>query len=163
MQLKKLRRLVRVTNLLYRQEAAEVAKLQGERSSLLESMESAAQRLDAETTSAFDAGLALAWAARRRHELTKTDSDLEDQLKIAGAALASLKGAESRLENEQSRLERESERRTLEQVIENVVQRSARFGQDRDYSIGNDSDDTARASGGQARRSEPSKSDGADR
>lgn len=146
MQIKKLRRLVRVTTLLYRQEAAEAAKLQGERSSLLESLEGAAQRLDADATSAFDASLAIAWAARRRQELTRTDAELEDQLKIAGSALASMKGAENRLASERSKLEREAELRTLEQVIESVVQRGARFGQDGAYTLDSESEDAAGAS-----------------
>ena len=165
MQIKKLRRLVRVTKLLYRQEAAEVAKLQGERSSLLQSVESAAQHLDAETTSAFDASLAIAWASRRRHELTRAEAELEDQLKIAGSALASLKGAESRLASEETKLERAAELRTLEQVIENVVRRDTSFGQDGAYSFDNDGENTARssASGGQAGQRALTKGDGTDR
>lgn len=151
MRIDKLRRLVRVTKLLYRQEAAEVARLQGERSSLLDSMESAAQRLDADATSAFDAGLAIAWAGRRREELGRADARLEDQLKAAGSALASMKGAESRLTSEQGKLDRAAERRSLEQVIDNVVRRGSSFGQDGAYSFGSENDGPASApsSGGQ--------------
>jgi hypothetical protein len=143
MHIDKLRRLVRVTKLLYRQEAAEVAKLQGERSSLLDSMESAAQRLDADSTSAFDASLAIAWAGRRRRELARADGRLEEQLKSAGSALASLKGAESRLTSEEDKLERAAEMRALEQVIENVVRRDSSFGQDGTYTLGAENGDAA--------------------
>lgn len=135
MRIDKLRRLVRVTNLLYRQEAAEVARLQGERSSLVELMESATVRLDSDTASAFDASLAISWVARRRQELANTDVELDLQLKVASSALASVKGAESRLEGEKAKLDRAAEQSLLEQVIENVVRPDSSFGQDQTVNI----------------------------
>ncbi len=136
MRIDKLRRLVRVTKLLYRQESAEVARLQGERSSLVELMESATHRLDADGASAFDASLAIAWVGRRRQELVQADARLDQQLMTASSALASAKGAESRLSSEQGELERAAEQRVLEQVIDNVVRPDSRFGQDAAYSVG---------------------------
>lgn len=155
MQIRKLRRLVRVTNLLYRLEAAEVAKLQGERSSLLDSMESAAHRLDAEDVSAFDANLAIAWAAKRRQELVRADTLLEDRLKAAGSALASFKGAESRLSSEQDKLDRAAELSALEQIIENVVRRRSSFGQDAAYSLSSENDGLACSSSSGAEAGHP--------
>ena len=129
MKIDKLKRLVRVTQLLYRQEAAEVARLQGERTDLLQSMDVAVQRLDADATFSFEAGIALPWAGRPRRETARAYTKLESQLSAAGSALASLKGAESRLSSERGKLEKEAESKELEQVIENVVRRGSRLGQ----------------------------------
>lgn len=119
-----LRRLVRVTELLYRQQAVQVAQLSQARAEISRLAASAEGFLDGDYAAlATLPELAVARAARLRRLLVESDGSLEARIDIASGALAGFKGAESRLSAERARASQAANDRSLDEVIDFVVRR----------------------------------------
>ena len=124
LRIEKLRRLVRVTEILYAQQVAELAKMSQARDDIALSAECARGCIDSgDAGGALFPQLTIARAARLRKQLLDCDGKLAAQLEIASSALAGLKAAASSLEDERSKVERAATERALEDIIDRVARR----------------------------------------
>lgn len=120
--IKKLRRLVRVTEHLYRQNAAELARLGNER------VEKSDAALDAEGHLANlppDWALlhsqAIGRAARLRTALGAASNKLAEQSEVTGAAMSRQKSAELKLKCELEKQTHAAEGQAMESILDSIV------------------------------------------
>jgi len=118
----RLNRLVRVAQLIYRREAAELARKQLEAREANEIVADAEQRLDAPLAAGdFLAQLSVVRAARARHQLAKADARVHDQLETTRDAMSRKKGAESELDIHAMEIERAHARKDADDLQERVA------------------------------------------
>lgn len=114
----RIRRLVRVTRLIYRQQAAEVVALRVEHEEKQMAATDSAKRLESQDVPTPFAQMALNRADRLRVEAAGADRRLRESLEMARAALVSMKGAEARLVADHRAMDSSRERQNLDEVLE---------------------------------------------
>jgi hypothetical protein len=128
----KLKRLVRLTELVYRLEAVAAGELLQSQRVLESGAQEACAVLDEVDSPSFLRELALARAARYRSTAEASRIELDLQLSVAVEALARFKGAETLAEASAEANSRGEAQRTLEDAIDGP--RATRFGQGADTS-----------------------------
>jgi hypothetical protein len=118
----RLQRLVRVTRILYQQEAAELARKKREAIEAGETAAAAELRLDAPLEGGdFLSQLSVVRAARARQESVAADTRLHAQLDATMDAMSKKKGAESEQEVHASERQKSLASRDADEVLERVV------------------------------------------
>jgi hypothetical protein len=121
----RLQRLVRITGLIYRQQAAEVARLRAESHGISDEVGAAVACFERGSDgNVVLAQLSLARAARLRREGGEGEQRLGAQIEVAGAAFAGSKSAEGLLAQARSSADRAQSRLDLDDVLELAVSRS---------------------------------------
>lgn len=129
---RKLRRLVRVTELIYRQQSAELAGLNHHHAGIAEAVAVAESYLDRDAPGYdFMSELAIARAGRLRTELKELEAALNKQRELTSAALAGRKGAESRYAEHEKGVARTAESEALDEAVSNNAS-GARFSLEQD-------------------------------
>jgi hypothetical protein len=123
---KKLKRLARLTELIYRREAVDAAKIAQSQQALVAGAENTLAFLDeADAHPSFVRELALARTARLREEAEASAKELATQLTVAIQALARFKGVQTLVESSVEENARGEAQRSLEEAIGCAGARSA--------------------------------------
>ena len=128
--IRKLQRIVQVTNLLYRQRVVDVAEASGRRAELA----AAASRVETFIEAPIGNGsklqeFALLRAARLRQDLRSANRELEQGFEETGTALVNVKGAQRVLREMQSNADREAAERALNEILEGSLRPSGPLDQ----------------------------------
>jgi len=118
----RLNRLVRVAQLIYRREAAELARKQLDAREASEIVIDAEQRLDGPLAGGdFLAQLSVARAARARQQLANADAQVHAQLEVTMDAMSRSKGAESELDIHAMEIEKARARKDADDLQERIA------------------------------------------
>jgi hypothetical protein len=118
----RLNRLVRVTRIIYRREAAELARKQMEVREAGEVVAEAERRLEAPLEGGdFLSQLAVTRAARARRHLAEVNTQVYLQLDAAKDAMSKKKGVESELEIHAIETQRQLATRDADEILERVA------------------------------------------
>ena len=129
-EIKKLQRIVQVTDLLYRQRVVEVAEASGRCMQLAASASRVEQFIEAPISGGSKLQeFALLRAARLRQDLASANRELEKSREEAGAALVSVKGAQRVLREMQSNADRAAAERALNEILEGSLRPSGPLDQ----------------------------------
>jgi hypothetical protein len=126
----KLSRLVRVAQLIYRREAAELARKQLEAREAGEVVVEAERRLDAPLEGGdFLSQLAVVRASRARKGLAEANAQVHLQLDSAMDAMSKKKGAESQLDAHTAETQRQRASQDADEILERIARpRTTSFG-----------------------------------
>jgi len=117
----RLQRLVRVTQIIYRREAAELARRQLEAREAGETMTEAERRLDAPLSAGdFLSQLSIVRAANARQKLAHAATQVEAQLDTTLDAMSKNKGAEAELDTQSKEMRKHIADRDGDELLERI-------------------------------------------
>lgn len=123
---KKFRRLAKAIAILHRMEAGELARVNAACVEIREHEAGVHAYLDANVAGTeFLAELAIVRAGRLREKLVEAEAELVRQIELTTGSMAKAEGAKKRIEAAVTSVEQASAARTLDDVIEAIVQSSS--------------------------------------